>query len=110
MLAVEPQAILAHGLEVGAARHERHVVAGGGQPRPEVAAHAAWPHHRDLHGLQSPREPQGVMTTRPTMRPARRSSSERLVSDNGRISTGIGAILPALTRSSISRASAGEPT
>ena len=37
------------------------------------------------------------MTTRPTILPARRSSSDLLVWSSGRFSTGIGAILPAFT-------------
>jgi len=52
----------------------------------------------------------GVTTTRPTILPARRSSSEAPARSSGRSSTGIGATLPALTSASISRASAGEPT
>ena len=73
-LAVETQTASPHGLQMRAARHEGHVVAGRRQARAEVAADAARPHHRNLHG---------VITTRPTILPARRSSSERLVSPSG---------------------------
>ena len=100
-LAVQTQTVSAHRLQMRATRDEGHVVAGRRQARAEVAADAARAHHRELHG---------VITTRPTILPARRSSSERLVSPSARVSTGIGATLPALTRSSISRASLVEPT
>ena len=53
-LAVEAQAALAHRRQVRAAGDERHVVAGRGQPRAEVAANPAGPDHGDLHST-SPR-------------------------------------------------------
>ena len=49
-LAVEAQAVGLHRLQMRAARHERHVVAGGGQPRAEVAPDAAGTHNCDFHG------------------------------------------------------------
>src|SRR5262245_53255127 len=99
-LAVEPQAVPAHRLEVRAAGHERDVVAGGGETGAEVAPHPSGPHNGDFHVRA-----HGVMTTRPTILPARKSSSDWLVSPSGLFSTGMGAILPALARSIISRAS-----
>ena len=44
-LAVEPEPVRAHRLEMRAARYERHVITGRRQPRTEVAADAAWTHH-----------------------------------------------------------------
>ena len=40
---------------MGAARHERHVVAGGGEARSEIAAHAARAHYHDAHRVKAPR-------------------------------------------------------
>ena len=70
------------------------------------AADAAWAHNRNFERLLV----HGVTTTRPTILPWRRSSSDALVCASGRSCTGIGATLPALTRASISTASASEPT
>ena len=49
-LAVEPQALGLHRLQMRTARHERHIVAGGRQPRAEVTPDAAGTHHCNFHG------------------------------------------------------------